>query len=162
MRLLQHRRALMGALNKINNLFDIKKVVFNSEYCSIKKENNSLVFTTGAYNTYPSTLNLNGFNLKPNTNYTCRALVTEIDNGSKDPSWSGSMRRCLKLQTLRATFDSKSIYIVNGSSGYKGADSEIITKFKTPADMMSYKYVVTRMADNMTVIFKDIIITEDS
>lgn len=162
MRLLERRRTLMSVLNKIINFFDISKVVFSSGYCSIKKENNSLVFTTGTYNTYPSTWTLNGFNIKPNTNYICRALVTEIDNGSKDPSWSASMRRSLKLQTLRETFDSKSVYIVNGSSGYKGADSEIITKFKTPADMTSYKYVVTRMADNMTVIFKDIVITEDS
>jgi hypothetical protein len=146
------------------NVFDIDKVSFYHDYATFKKENNSLIFKTAKIlSVYPTSSNMNAFNLKPNTKYICRALVTEINNGSSNESASGTMRRSLKLQTLRATYDEKAIYIVNGySGGYKGADSEIITKFKTPADMTSYKYVVTRMADNMEVIFKDIVIMEDA
>ncbi len=158
MNLIEHRFYLLSAINKIKNLFNIKLVSFYHDYATFKKENNSLIFKTSSItNAYPSTSNINGFDLKPNTKYVCKAIVTEIDNGSKNPSASGTMRKSLKLQTLRATYDSNSIYIVNG---WKTSGGEVITEFKTPANMTNYKYVVTRMADNMTVIFKDIVITE--
>ena len=162
MSLLMRRRALLSAIDKVKNLFHIEKVSVYGSGFTFKKENNSLIYETKSTNNLYLTFNSACIDLKPNTKYTCRAIVTEINNGSVNGAHiAGTMQRCLKLQTKYMTYDTKSIYIVNGyTGGYTGAESEIITKFTTPADLSEYKYVATRMADNMTVIFKDIVIVE--
>lgn len=162
MSLLMRRRALLSAINKVKNLFHIDKVTIHSQGGGkLTKENNSLKFdNTTIYNNY-MTIYRNCVELKPNTNYTCRAFVTVTNNGSTNGEHSvGSMARSLKLQTVAQTFDSKAIYIVNAYNNGYFLDGEVITKFTTPADLSEYKYIVTRMADNMTVIFKDIVIVQ--
>lgn len=165
MSLLMRRRALLSTLTKVvKNLFHLDKVtIYNqSNGGKIKKENNSLIFDNFASNwTNYMTIYRNCVDLKPNTNYICRAFVTATNNGSANGEWSaGSMMRSLRLQTVAQNFDTKAFYIINGYNPVKGANGEIITEFTTPADLSSYKYICTRLADKISVTFKDIVIVE--
>ena len=147
------------------NLFDYNNVIFKANVPSaiITKENNGFTFTALSSSAYFNTSNISAFCLKPNTTYTSRATVTLIDNGSSMLGESGSMGLSLLLQT-NVTYDSSGkgkIYIVDGYQNNTGVFStvgthEIITTFTTPADMTDFKYIVTRVSNNTTVIFKDI------
>lgn len=149
----------MGVKVRGKNLFDYSGVKFNKSATNSTyvKENNGFTLTAGSSTAYFHTKNVSAFHLKPNTTYTSKATVTLTDNGSSNINEAASMRLSLLLQT-NSTFDSSGkgkIYIVNGSAKGVGTH-EIITTFTTPADMTDFQYVVTRLSNNTTVIFKDI------
>lgn len=147
------------------NLFDYVNVIFKANLPSVitTKDNNGFIFTAPSSSAYFNTSNISAFCLKPNTTYTSRATVTLIDNGSSSIGESGSMGLSLILQT-NSTYDSSGkgkVYIVNGYQNNNGVFNkvgthEIITTFTTPSDMTDFKYIVTRVSNNTTVIFKDI------
>ena len=149
----------MGVKVSSKNLFDYSGVEFNKSATNSTyvKENNGFTLTAGSSTAYFHTKNVSAFHLKPNTTYTSKATVTLTDNGSSNISEAASMSLSLLLQT-NSTFDNSGkgkIYIVNGSKNGVGTH-EIITTFTTPADMTDFQYVVTRLSNNTTVIFKDI------
>ena len=146
------------------NVFNYDKVSIYS-YGSggqFTKQDNGFTFNNPkTFNNY-MTMNSSCLNLKPNTKYICRAIITPTNNGSTTgEAASGSMTRSLRLQTVAQTFDSKAIYIVQGYNLGKLYEGEVITRFKTPADLSSYKYITTRLSDKISVTFKDITIMED-
>lgn len=149
------------------NLFDYDNVNFmigtsGNNIIDCKENNSFNIDNSNNYNSYYHTTDINAFNLKPNTTYTSKAIITLIDNGSNNINEAGSMSTSLRLQTNRA-FDAGAIVIVNGykiTDGNKVGTYEVITTFTTPKDMTNYKYVATRLASYTQVIFKDIIITE--
>ena len=155
----------MGVTIKRNNLFDYDSVGFkNSDLAckpiTIVKENNSFQFTntdTGVA-CYAYTENISELGLMPNTTYTSKVIATLLDNGSSNIGQSGSMNLSLILQT-NTSYDSSQedkLYIVKGNNYYTPGTYELITTFTTPSDMTDYKYIVTRLANNTTIIFKDL------
>lgn len=124
------------------------------------KENNSFQFTntnTGVA-CYAYTENISELGLMPNTTYTSKVIATLLDNGSSNIGQSGSMSLSLVLQT-NTSYDSSredKLYIVKGNNYCTPGTYELITTFTTPSDMTDYKYIVTRLANNTTIIFKDL------
>lgn len=162
----------MGVKVRGKNLFDYDGVDFKNEDTILQpitfvKENNSLQFTNThtQYPKYAYTENISEFGLMPNTTYTSKVIVTLLDNGTSNIEQAGSMSLSLLLQTNN-NFDSSGkgkVYIVNGYNPkyYTNPGTyEFITTFTTPSDMTDFKYIVTRLPNNTTTIFKDLQIEE--
>lgn len=156
----------MGVKVRSKNIFNYDGVAFIANFPNVStfvKDNNTLKFTTTERMVYFATTDIESFNLKPNTTYTSRTIVTLTDNGSS-AIYAGSMHLSLMLQT-NGTYDSSGkakVYVVNGANLEKAGTYEIVTTFTTPEDMSDYKYIVTRLGDNCSVIFKDLQIELDS
>ena len=165
--MLRRRALMMGMTNRINNLFDYNELSFVSASGaagSIMLSSNSITFksvdsSSGAIYFYTG----NKLELKPNTTYTSKCKVICVNNGSPSLTGAGTMVLSLLVQDAKAWGTTK-FYLVDGytasSKSGKAGTYEIYTKFTTPADLSTYKYIVARLSALTEVTFDNLILVE--
>lgn len=154
-----------GVGDKTENLFNIKNHGFTSNANGVVNViENTIKFknTANSYANYVATTKISAFGLEPSKTYTSKCKVREkiLQSGGGD---SGSMKRSLMLQDNNSFSSSSSkLYIVKCYGVPPASDGYYYTKFKTPEDMSTLKYITTRLTGYSETTFENLMIVEGS
>ena len=156
------------------NLFNAKDTEFvpnNQAACVCSKDgDNTFIFTskTGlSANNHPyaSTSAILNFNLKPNTTYTSKVIITITPVVEDDYTLvNANLMVASLLYQKGETYDSSGVgkfklvdgIKINGTLGEK----TVITTFTTPSDLSVFTHVATRISRHTEITFKDLMIVE--
>ncbi|MCH5190476.1 MAG: hypothetical protein J1F37_07940 [Oscillospiraceae bacterium] len=159
----------LSSKNMFNYGWDFKSI---GSRITVEKEENAITFiwvsTDRPYFSLKDESH-KSFNFKPNTTYTSKATVTLTELSGSETASDGAGSAALTLYLAdNANFSSNlnpKIAIVNGyiketNNGKRPGTYEITTTFTTPDDLSPYQYLNTRLANNTSVRYENIMICE--